>query len=232
MIGGGSASKQPDPLYVDMGLPSGRLWAKSNLDVTQPNGFAASPFQYECTFFSWGNIEGHNPLPDDEFDYNWGNANSWDDNTNSYLPDSPYGLTPGCQLHSNIDSLHDAARVKLSLPWRMPTSQDFIELFENCIFVQNDGITVIEDEVPNKIISMNNVNGLYLKSKFNGELLFIPSSGSGSEMSWVSRGNSGNYWSTTISSNKGARALTFNSVTINPNFGNYRFYGCAIRPVI
>jgi hypothetical protein len=41
--------------WVDMGLPSGTLWCKKNIDVTQPNGLAASPFQYGCSFFSWGN---------------------------------------------------------------------------------------------------------------------------------------------------------------------------------
>ena len=36
---------------VDMGLPSGLLWATCNIDITQDDGFAASPFQYECSFF-------------------------------------------------------------------------------------------------------------------------------------------------------------------------------------
>jgi hypothetical protein len=61
---------------VDMGLPSGTLWASRNIDVTQPDGFAASPFQCDCSFFSWGNIDGHNPTSNSSFSpYNWGGVN-------------------------------------------------------------------------------------------------------------------------------------------------------------
>ena len=63
-------------LFVDMGLPSGLLWAKRNLDATQANGFAASEYQYECSFFSWGNTDPHNPTSNDSFaPYSFGSTN-------------------------------------------------------------------------------------------------------------------------------------------------------------
>ena len=57
---------------VDMGLPSGLLWADRNIDATQPDGFCESPYQYEGSFFSWGNTEPHNPTSTSAFGYDWG----------------------------------------------------------------------------------------------------------------------------------------------------------------
>ena len=114
-------SSQSD-LFVDMGLPSGLMWAKRNIDISQPDGFAASEYQYECTFFSWGNTEGHNPISTSEFDYNWGSAN-----------DGPYAQTPGSKLTANAGLSHDAARAILGSPWRDPSTEDFAELFANMI---------------------------------------------------------------------------------------------------
>ena len=41
-----------EPLFVDLGLPSGNLWATRNIDLTQRNGFARSQYQYECSFLN------------------------------------------------------------------------------------------------------------------------------------------------------------------------------------
>ncbi|MBQ5373919.1 MAG: hypothetical protein IIU51_05110, partial [Bacteroidaceae bacterium] len=126
-------------LKVDMGLPSGILWASRNIDLTQKNGFAASPFQYEASYFSWGNTDGHNPTSQTTFDYNWGSINA----QVPWYEGQPYGDTPGSQLDTNIPLKEDTARVNLGSPWRMPTSENFEELFNYCDFVRADGVTII-----------------------------------------------------------------------------------------
>ena len=105
-------SFSPDYLFVDMGLPSGLMWAKRNIDVTQPNGFAASEFQYECSFFSWGNVECHNPISDSAFDYDFGSSN-----------EGPYASTPGAALTGDASLSYDAARINCGAPWRLPTTE-------------------------------------------------------------------------------------------------------------
>lgn len=220
--GGGSSSD----LYVDMGLPSGLLWAKRNIDITQANGFAASEYQYDCTFFSWGNTDGHNPISDTAFDYNWGGVNE----NEPYYEGQPYGSTPGSKLTGNIAPSADCARANLGAPWRLPTNNEFDELFTNSDFIDANG-AVIASDVTNKLITMNSVVGIRIKSKINSNILFFPCSGYGAGSSRNDRGANGNFWSSTFGSARHARILGFGSSGVYPTYGSGRFYGFAVRPV-
>ena len=206
-------------LWVDLGLPSGLKWAKRNIDLTQANGFAASEFQYECTFFSWGNSEGHNPANSSSFSYDWGSAN-----------DGPYASTPGAALTGNEGASQDAARANLGAPWRKPTTSEYQELFDNCDFINADG-TAIDTTQTNKLVTVNNITGIYLKSKINGKTIFFPCSGNGYGTSWYNRGSSGNYWSSSLNSAAYGRNLGFSSGGVYPQYNNNRFIGFAVRAV-
>ena len=217
-------SSQSD-LFVDMGLPSGLLWAIANIDVTTQSGFAEvdgkpSPFKYEGTFFSWGNTEGHNPISASAFSYDWGTGN-----------DGPYAQTPGSKLTANTGLSYDAARAILGSPWRDPSTDDFGELFANIDYVQADGETVIDASQANKLVTVNSITGIYLKSKINGKLLFFPCSGLGYGQSWYYRGSGGYYWSRSLYSQTNGRLLDFHSGGVLPQNSSYRFYGFARRAV-
>ena len=218
--GGLEESDAPDELWVDMGLPSGLKWAKKNIDVTQANGFAASEFQYECSFFSWGNTEGHNPANSSSSSYDFGSAN-----------DGVYASTPGAALTGNIAPSQDAARVNLGAPWRMPTTEEYAELFANIDYLQADGTTTIPSSTADKRVTVNSILGLYLKSKINGKKLFFPCSGYGNGSSWSNRGSFGYYWASTLYSAANGRYLGFSSGGVNPQGDNGRFDGFAVRPV-
>ena len=212
-------------LFVDMGLPSGLRWAIANLDATTQSGFAEvdgkpSPFKYEGTFFSWGNTEGHNPISESAFSYDWGTGN-----------DGPYAQTPGAALTANAGLSYDAARAILGAPWRDPSTEDFSELFANIDYVQADGETVIDASQANKLVTVNNIVGIYLKSKINGKLLFFPCSGNGYGQSWDNRGSHGYYWSRSLYSQTGGRGLYFGSGGVNPRNGSNRFSGFSRRAV-
>lgn len=214
-------------LYVDMGLPSGILWATRNIDLTQKNGFAASPFQYECSFFSWGNTVGHNPISPTTFDYNWGEANMQE----PWYEGQPYGDTPGSRLDSDITLKEDAARVNIGAPWRMPSSNELQELIDYCNFVQADGITNIPPSMTDKRVTVNGVVGIYLKSKINGKLLFLACSGYGRGTTWNNKGTNGDCWSASIISSRYAHGFDFGSGAVTPQDVDSRFYGFTIRPV-
>ncbi len=216
----------PSDLYVDMGLPSGLKWATRSIDLTQNNKFAASAFQYECTFFSWGNTDGYNPISTSAFDHNWGGVNEEE----PWYEDQPYGSTPGAALTANIAPSMDAARANLGGPWRMPTTAEFKELFDNCDYINADG-EVIAAATTDKRVTVNDVLGLYLKSKNNGNRIFFACSGYGSGSSWYSRGSNGYYWSASFGSARYARYLYFYSGGVNPQNGNHRCLGFAVRPV-
>lgn len=99
----------PEPVWVDLGLPSGILWAKANLGATLPG----SPGVY----FSWGNTEGHPVGAGYDFSQ------------------EVYDATPAAAISDNLSLEQDAARVNLGSPWRMPTIAEFQELFDNCASV-------------------------------------------------------------------------------------------------
>lgn len=213
---------------VDMGLPSGLLWSSVDLDYTKPGNVAETPFTYMKSFFSWGNIEGHNPYPDrNRFAYNWGGIN----NQAPWYDGQVYGSTPGGSLAGDIPMSMDAARLLLGSPWRMPASSDFMELLSNCDFVQADGSTIIDSGTSDKRVTVNGVVGIYLKSKINGALLFFACSGVGVGTNWYYRGASGNYLSTTFVSLRSGYSLSYSSDSVVPNSITNRYYGLPIRPV-
>lgn len=224
-------------LFVDMGLPSGVLWAKASIDLTTASKFqevdgAVSPFKYECSFFSWGNTDGHNPSNASAFDYDWGGANEQE----PYYDGQVYGSTPGNTLTGNIPPSMDAARACLGAPWRMPSMEDFTELFANIDYIDADGNVVTAETSlaktdADKRVTVNGINGLYLRSKINGNRLFFPASGHGGGRSWVNRAGNGNFWSSAFDSTLYARYLVFYSSGVYPQDWNNRFVGFSVRPV-
>ena len=95
-----------EALAVDLGLPSGRLWADRNVG-------AASP-EEPGLYFSWGNTQ----------DIEFGKVCDFSNKV--------YDETEGAELKCDIDEGHDAATVNMGAPWRMPTNDDFMELDKYC----------------------------------------------------------------------------------------------------
>jgi len=220
-ISGLEQSSSPSDLFVDMGLPSGLLWAKKNIDVTQANGFAASEYQYECTFFSWGNTQGHNPANSSSFSYDWGSSN-----------DGPYASTPGAALNGNVPASMDFARANLGAPWRLPTTDEYAELFNSAYtkYIDANGDDIAA-ETTNKLVTMSDIVGIRLKSKVNNNILFFPCSGHGYGSTWDNRGSNGYYWSGSLYSATHGRNLLFNSGGVGPQDYSSRFHGFAGRAV-
>ena len=221
-----SVTNAQSNLAVDMGLPSGRLWAIANIDVTTNSGFAEvdgapSPYKYECTFFSWGNTEGHNPADASSFTYNWGSNN-----------EGPYAQTPGAQLTADAGLSFDAARAILGAPWRDPSTEDFAELFNSAYtkFIDANGDDIAA-ETTNKLVTISGIVGIRLKSIANGNIIFFPCSGYGYGQSWYNRGSRGYYWSRSLSSQTLGRFLVFASGGVYPQDTFNRFYGFARRAV-
>lgn len=215
-----------DEPYVDMG--NGLLWAKKNIDVTQGDKLAKSAFQYECSFFSWGNVDGHNPSSTSAFSYNWGSVN----NAEPWYEGQPYGSTPGASLVTSFaaNSGYDAARENLGGSWRMPTNTEHGTLFGNINYINANGEQVPSSTTDKRVL-VNGIRGLYLESKTNGHRLFFACSGYGTGRSWSYRGSYGHYWSSAFVSARYARYLDFYSGGVYPQNSYSRCCGFAVRPV-
>lgn len=94
--------------FVDLGLPSGLLWATCNIGATCPEEIGS--------YYAWGETE-----PKDL--YTW--------NTYKWCNGSSKSLTKYQDLNSELSSEDDAANVIWSGNWRMPTKEEVQELTRN-----------------------------------------------------------------------------------------------------
>ena len=111
--------------YIDLGLPSGTLWATCNVGATKPGDYG--------DYFAWG--ETHTKAV-----YDW--------STYQYCMSSQYGITNTLTKYCNMsdfgyngftDTLtillpeDDAATASWGNGWRMPTKEEWQELLDNTI---------------------------------------------------------------------------------------------------
>lgn len=130
--GRGVAYNKYDPFngyeYVDLGLPSGTLWAKCNVGTSSPNEVGP--------LFDWGEVEIK-----DTFGYNtykWVTPGTTSFNYGSNRL-TKYNLTDGKVV---LDPEDDAAHVYMGGEWHMPSYYQLIELIDNTTFEVVGGIGV------------------------------------------------------------------------------------------
>ena len=187
--------------YVDLGLPSGTLWATMNVGAETPEGYG--------DYFLWGETAPR--LRYDWDSYMWCNG-SWDALT-KYNNMGSYGKVDN---KTELDPEDDAARVNWGPLWRMPTSEQLLELMEKCTW---------------EWTVMNGVNG-QLATGPNGNTMFLPAAGLRSGTSRYEVGESGYYWSRTLDTTEpsGACILYFDSVFMDSGSGS-RGSGQVVRAV-
>lgn len=220
MTGGAETPLPNRDLWIDMGLPSGTMWARRNIDVSQPDGFAVSDIQLDASYFSWGNVDGHNPNEGSFSPYDWGNISDRE----------PYSTSPGASITypGSMDAEHDCATVVCGAPWKVPASSDFVELINNCDYVDANGNVISEAD---KLITIDGVVGIRLRSKINGNILFFAACGYGTNSDLMDDSQQGVYWVSSLQGESTASRLFFRSigVTLASPFG--RFHGCTVRPI-
>ena len=163
-----------DPLngieYVDLGLPSGKLWAKCNL--------GANSEEESGLYFQWGDTKGYTKEQigtDKVFD--WDNYKFSIDGSSSNF--SKYNSTDGKTV---LELEDDAVYAELGGNWRMPTHEDWQELTNN---------------TTRQWTQVNGVNG-YKCAASNGNYIFLPVAGLCYESSLLYEGSLGFVWSSTL----------------------------------
>ncbi len=141
--------------FVDLGLPSGTLWATCNVGASNPHDTGL--------FFAWGDTEGHGSDPSDGYLFNWENykwaevagQDTW---FTKYCTDSSRGKDGFTDGKDELDPEDDAAYVNWGPEWRMPSKQQLDELKEQCTWTQT---------------TLQEVNG-YEVTGPNGNTIFLP----------------------------------------------------------
>ena len=167
--------------FVDLGLPSGTLWATCNLGADTPEGYG------DC--FAWGETE-----PKELYDwksYKYGIFFHERYELNKYCTDSVYGLDGFVDNLTLLEPADDAATTNWGEDWRMPTLADWEELHEH---------------TSNAWTTQNGVNGWCFTAS-NGNSIFLPAAG----YWWddVFNADLGVYWSATLNTDYPNRAWSF-----------------------
>ena len=199
LIGGGGSD---DHEYVDLGLPSGTLWATCNVGANSPEEYG--------DYFAWGET-----LPKDT--YNWSTYQYCNGDYNQ-LTKYCYGSV--CGYNGFTDDLtvllpeDDAATANWGEDWRMPFEDEWKELYNNTMSTWT---------------TQNGVNGLRFTAS-NGNSLFLPASGRRWEDELGYVGSAGRYWSSVLGWDYPVNAWSFASDYWDMFFDN-RNYGLSVRPV-
>ena len=190
--------------YVDLGLPSGLLWATCNVGADSPEDYG--------DYFAWGET-----TPKDT--YNWSTyqyCNGSNNTLTKYCNNSSYGYNGFTDNLTTLLPEDDAAAANWGGNWRMPTKEEFQELYNNTTVTWTQ---------------QNGVNGR-LFTAANGNSLFLPAAGYRNNSSLGSAGGNGYYWSSSLYSSYpyDAWILGFISGYYSMSYSN-RDYGRSVRPV-
>ena len=213
------ATKVPEEA-VDLGIEMTRedgttyklYWAKSNLSK---NGLCANPEDYG-DYFSWGETSAKD-------DYSWSTyqfGKSSSGPFSKYNTSSSYGKVDNKTV---LDPEDDVAYVKLNGQWRMPTDAEWNALMNECDWTWT---------------TQNGVNGRLVKSKTNGNSIFLPAAGRRYDTNLGYAGSYGSYWSSSLCTDgtdgtdgpNGAWGVYFYSEGVGRSY-YYRYSGQSIRPV-
>ena len=196
--------------YVDLGLPSGTLWATCNVGADKPSDYGL--------YFQWGDIEGYDK---DEvgFEEEAKKGFTWKDYKFNPSGDGETFIkyTAICEVLNLND---DAAHVNMGGSWHMPRDWQIQELLDN---------------TTKELAMLNDINGIkFFSKKDNTKFIFIPMAGFAWGHSIFKSGSRGDIWSSTGSAYNfhGAQVLEFNLEGITLWDYNYRDYGHSIRGVI
>ena len=209
--------------YIDLGLPSGTLWATTNIGARLPE----EPGDY----FAWGETVPYNE-DDMSNDKNFVNTGSytksnfswetykWCNGTartlTKYCTDSTFGYNGFVDCKTELDPEDDAAYVNWGPSWRMPSKEQRDELIAECTWTWT---------------AMNGVNGQLVIGP-NGNALFLPAANYGDlEIKLGNKGSFGNYWFRTLSPSETHWAFVLHfSSDLFTGYG-YRCSGYSVRAV-
>ena len=188
--------------YVDLGLPSGTLWATCNVGASKPEGYG--------NYYAWGDIET-------KANYNW---------VDYKYANGEYKLTKYCSKSNygnngftdNLITLQggDDPATTWGNRWHTPTKKQWDELLQN---------------TTSKWMIQNGVAGVLFVAN-NGQRIFLPASGVKAYAQFNDAGISGDYWSSSLftGSPDGAWEFRFSESKLKVHY-QYRFFGYSVRPV-
>ena len=195
-----------DRAYVDLGLPSGTLWATCNIGANAPEDYG--------DYYAWGETTPKDVYYWDTYQYCTGGSyeHPYYNMFTKYCNNSSYGYNGFTDDLTVLLPEDDAATANWGGDWRMPTKEEWNELIENTT------------------TTWTTQNGVYgeLFTASNGASLFLPAAGLRWDGELSHAGSNGYYWLSSLSMDYQCSAWSF-------CFGimgySYRGRGFSVRPV-
>ena len=195
--------------FVDLGLPSGTLWATCNVGAVTAEEYG--------DYFAWGETQ-----PKKHYSwrtYKWCNK-EWNKLT-KYCDKTSYGDNGFADNLTTLESCDDAATANLGNGWRTPSSTEIQELIDNCRCGWR---------------KLNRTIGLLFTGP-NGNSIFLPAGGNRMNGGRYGVGEGMSYMTNSLSSKSGCPSYLcvwdFGTSDPEPTVSaiNNRAYGYLVRPV-
>ena len=203
--GGGSSTSAE---WVDLGLPSGLLWASCNVGATAPEEYG--------DYFAWGETTTKEV-------YNWSSYRYCTvDDEGGLSTLTKYNTSTDFGTVDNLTTLEpgdDAATANMGDGARTPTYDEWRELLNT---------------TTTEWTTLNGVNGRRLTSTTNGNSIFLPATGYRDGTELLCTGSEGEYWSSSLTLiadyPNDARGFLFSS-SAQVVGGDHRYCGFSVRAV-
>ena len=198
-------TEEDDGNWVDLGLPSGKLWATFNIGANVPEDYG--------DYFAWAETS-----PKDM--YSWSTYQYCNGSRNTL---TKYCDNPDCGQNGFVDYLYniqpedDPASVIWGSGWRTPTQTEWRELLDN---------------TNSQWTTLNGVHGrLFIGS--NGNTLFLPAAGTRFDNELHDANVAGHYWSKNLRTNYPYDAMAFGFGSSSCTWKGVwdRYPGMSIRPI-
>ena len=238
----------PGPDYVVMKMKSDQSeelkWATMNLGADK---VATSYADCAGDYYQWGSVETlYNEIPWNSLSggsltitsWKTGKTDGFVESNNPYYSSSAYTKYTDTDGKTVLEAMDDAvAKAYPGTNWRMPTPQDFQDLYDACL----DGSYNTTTNPSGASASVG--KGVYWCTSYDGvagclfcdgtNKLFFPAAGCGYETGLDIAGDSGLYWSSSRYTDDADYTFTldFDSLGVDPQDGDARYGGLSVRPV-
>ena len=156
--------------YIDLGLPSGTMWATCNVGADTPDGYG--------DYFAWGETTIKATYNWSTYKYSNGDYNQ----LTKYCSQSDFGFNGFTDDLVTLQPSDDAATANWGEGWSTPTYKQWVELLTKCSY---------------SFTTINGVNGCLFTAR-NGNTIFLPAGDSRYDEEPRLIGEEGSYWSSSL----------------------------------
>ena len=192
------------PHLIDLGLPSGTLWACCNVGADKPEAYGG--------YYAWGEMEEKSQYIWETYIYCDGTYHT--DSIGNIIGKDVYGRC----IYDIAGTQYDVAHVKWGGSWVMPSFELICEFLRNCTFSWK---------------TMNGIKGGQFTGS-NGGTIFLPAADYRYNLTPPTTGSFGGYWSSTQPPefSSSAYILGFDD-DLNRGYYHYmpRYDGVTVRPI-